>query len=193
MSQDAGLNLYQIAYVCGGPARVAMVALVGLYEDGEIAIARARRRVTVVERDQQDPVRAAAVATIPDAGRTFGSALSAVAASDAVAEVGRALRDRGLLPGSRLTALLPLSRTRATRNLRRRIVAGLPAESDDPRRVATMGSAGIGDPALRQIFEAADPDLSVQSVRLPGARDRSSGYGSPMRGGGDEESGSSGW
>jgi hypothetical protein len=187
------LNLYQIAYVCGGPARVAMVALVGLHQDGQIAIARARRRVTVVDRDQQDPVRAAAVATIPDAGRTLSSALSAIAASGAVAEVGRALRDRGLLPGSRLTALWPLSRTRATRNLRRRIVAGLPAESDDPRRVATMGSAGIGDPALRQIFEAADPDLGVQPVRLPGARDRGSGYRSPTRGtdydGGDSPGG----
>lgn len=192
MSQDAGLNLYQVAYVCGGPARVAMVALVGLHQDGQIAIARARRRVTVVARDQEDPVRAAAVATIPDAGRTLGSALSELAESEAVADVGRALRDRGLLPGSRLTALWPLSRTRVTRNLRRRIVAGLPAESDDPRRVATMGSAGIGDPAVRQIFEAADPDLSVQGVRLPGARDRSSGYRSPERGDGYDEAGSPG-
>jgi hypothetical protein len=186
------LNVYQIAYVCGGPVRVAMVALVGLYEDGQIAIARARRRVTVVDRDQQDPVRAVAVASIPDAGRTLGSVLSEVSASDAVAEVGRVLRDRGLLPGSRLTALWPSSRMRATRSLRRRIVAGLPAESDDPRRVATMGSAGIGDPALRQIFEAADPDLSVPSVRLPGSRDRSDGYGSPLRGDGYGDGGASG-
>lgn len=189
MSEDAGLNVYQIAYVCGGPVRVAMVALIGLYEDGQIAIARARRRVTVLDRDQQDPVRAAAVASIPDAGRTFGSVLSAVAESDAVAEVGRALRDRGLLPGSRITALWPLSRTRATRNLRRRIVAGLPAESDDPRRVATMGSAGIGDPALRQIFQTAGPDLSVPSVRLPGSRGRGDGYRSPLRGDGYEDGG----
>jgi uncharacterized protein (TIGR04222 family) len=177
VSEDAGLNVYQIAYVCGGPARVAMVALVGLYEDGQIAIARARRRVTVVHRDQRDPVRVAAVAAIPDAGRTLGSALSALAASDAVAEVGRALHDRGLLRGSRLTALWPLARTRVTRNLRRRIVAGLPAEPDDPRRVATMGSAGIGDPAVRESFEAAGQP----------ARDRGSRYRSPIRGG------SSGW
>jgi hypothetical protein len=193
VSQDAGLNVYQIAYVCGGPARVAMVALVGLYEDGGIAIARARRRVTVLDHDQEDPVRAAAVAAIPDAGRTLGSALSALAESDAVAEVGRALRARGLLPGSRLTALWSPSRTRATRNLRRRIVAGLPAESDDPRRVATMGSAGIGDPAAREIFETAGPDLRVRPVRLPGARDHDSGYGSPMRGDGYEGGDSSGW
>lgn len=192
MSEDAGLNVYQIAYVCGGPARVAMVALVGLYEDEQIAIARARRRVTVLDRDRParpDPVRAVAVASIPDAGRTLGSLLSAVAASDAVAEIGRALRDRGLLPGSRFTALWPPSRTRVTRSLRRRIVAGVPAESDDPRRVATMGSAGIGDPALRQIFETTDPDLSVPSLRVPGTPDRSGGYGSPARGDGYEGSG----
>ena len=189
MSEDAGLNVYQIAYVCGGPARVAMVALVGLYGDGQIAIARARRRVTVLahdhldhenhdrqDLDHRDPVRAAAVASIPAAGRTLGPVLSAVAASDAVAEIGRALRDRGLLPGTRLTALWPSSRTRAGRNLRRRIVAGLPTAADDPRRVATMGSAGIGDPDLRQIFETAGPDLNVPPVRLPGTRDRGDGY-----------------
>jgi hypothetical protein len=187
------LNVYQIAYVCGGPARVAMVALVGLYEDGQIKIARARRRVTVLDRDHRDPVRAAAIASIPDAGRTLGSVLSAVAASDAVADIGWGLRDRGLLRGSRLTALWPSSRTRATRNLRRRIVAGLPAESDDPRRVATMGSAGIGDPALRQIFETADPDLSVPSPRLPGTPDRSGGYQSPARGDDYDVDGPSGY
>lgn len=159
MSEDAGLNVYQIAYVCGGPARVAMVALVGLYEDDEIAIALTRRRVTVLDRASRDPVRAAAVALIPDAGRTLGSVLSAVAASDAVAEIGRALRDRGLLSGARLTALWASPRTRITRSLRRRIVAGLPTAPDDPRRVATMGSAGIGDPALRQVFATADAEL----------------------------------
>jgi hypothetical protein len=198
VSEDAGLNVYQIAYVCGGPARVAMVALVGLYGDGQIAIARARRRVTVLAHDHQDldhrdPVRAAAVASIPAAGRTLGPVLSAVAASDAVAEIGRALRDRGLLPGTRLTALWPSSRTRAGRNLRRRIVAGLPTEADDPRRVATMGSAGIGDPDLRQIFETAGPDLSVPPVRLPGTRDRGDGYRSPTRGDGYEGGGPSAW
>lgn len=101
MSEHAGLNVYQIAYVCGGPARVALVAVVGLYDDGQIKIARARRRVTVLERDHDDPVRAVAVESIPDAGRTLGSVLAAIAESDAVAGIGRALRERGLLPHSR--------------------------------------------------------------------------------------------
>jgi hypothetical protein len=178
MSEDAGLNVYQIAYVCGGPARVAMVALVGLYEDGQIKIARARRRVTVLERDHDDPVRAAAVASIPEAGRTLGSLLSAIAASGEVTEIGRALRERG----------------RTTRSLRRRIVAGLPAEADMPRRVATMGPAGITDPELRRLFETPDPDLSVSAVRVPGTRGGTEGYNAPQRGDGyGEGGGASGW
>jgi uncharacterized protein (TIGR04222 family) len=192
MSEDAGLNVYQIAYVCGGPARVAMVVLVGLYEDGQIKIARARRRVTVLERDHDDPVRAAAVESIPDAGRMLGSVLSAIAESEAVAEIGRALRERGLLPRSRL-ALWSSSRGRTTRSLRRRIVAGLPAEADVPRRVATMGPAGIGDPELRRLFETPDPDLNVASVRVPGVRGGNEGYQAPGREhddhGGDSSSG----
>lgn len=153
MPEDAGLNVYQIAYVCGGPARVVMAALVGLYQDGAIAIARARHRVTVRERDQPDPVRAAVVDLVPDAGRTLGPLSEEVARSEAVAEIRRTLRDRGLLPASRITGHWPSPRVRVARGLRRRIVAGLPAAADDPRRVATMGPAGIGDPTLREIFE----------------------------------------
>jgi uncharacterized protein (TIGR04222 family) len=165
VSEDDDLNIYQIAYVSGGPARVAMVALVGLYEDGQVAIARARQRVTVLVRDPSDPVRAAVVESIPDAGRTLGPLLAEAAGSGAVAEVRRTLRDRGLLPGLRITRLLPSPRFRSARSLRGRLVAGLPAEPDDPRRVATMGSAGIGDPELRKIFEAPGHDLSVSSIR----------------------------
>jgi uncharacterized protein (TIGR04222 family) len=153
VSDPGGLNAYQIAYVCGGPARVVMVALVGLYEDGHITIEPARHRVMVREPDQLDPVRAAVTGLVPDAGRVFGSLREAAARSDAVADIRRSLRDRGLLPGSRITRLWPSPHARAARDLRRRIVAGLPAASDDPRRVATMGTAGIGDPVLREIVE----------------------------------------
>lgn len=156
MSDQDDLNAYQIAHVCGGPARVVMVALVGLYEDGHITIARARHRVMVRERDQHDPVRAAVVGLVPAAGRLLDTVSEAAARSEAVAEIRRTLHERGLLlPGSWITGLRPSPRARAARDLRRRIVAGLPAETGDPRRVATMGAAGIGDPVLRQIFETS--------------------------------------
>lgn len=34
MSSDTDLGSYEIAYLCGGPERVAMVVLVALHEDG---------------------------------------------------------------------------------------------------------------------------------------------------------------
>jgi hypothetical protein len=174
VSDPDDLNAYQIAYVCGGPARVVMVALVGLYEDGDITIARARHRVMVRERDQHDPVRAAVVGLVPDAGRVLDTVSEAAARSEAVAGIRRTLHERGLLPpGSRITGPWPwpwrspspraraaragASRARAARRLRRRIVAGPPAGADDPRRVATMGPAGVGDPVLRRILQAPGP------------------------------------
>lgn len=175
MSDPDDLNAYQIAYVCGGPARVVMVALVGLYEDGDITIARARHRVMVRERDQHDPVRAAVVGLVPDAGRVLDTVSEAAARSEAVAGIRRTLHERGLLPtGSRLTGPWPwpsprtrasrahaartrAARARAARRLRRRIVAGPPTGAGDPRRVATMGPAGIGDPVLRRIFQTPGP------------------------------------
>lgn len=167
MSDQDDLNAYQIAYVCGGAARVVMVALVGLYEDGHITIARLRHRVMVRERDQHDPVRAAVVGLVPDAGRVLDTVSEDAARSEAVAEIRRTLHGRRLLtPGSRITGLWPSQRARAARGLRRRIVAGPPAETGDPRRVATMGAAGIGDPVLRRIFETSDPD--PRAVLPPG-------------------------
>lgn len=191
MPDDAELNAHQIAYLCGGPARVALVAAVGLHEDGHIAIARARRRVTVRHRDQRDPVRAAVVGSIPETGRTLGSVLAEVTGSDAVADVGRTLRDRGLLPGSALAALWS-SRVRAARKLCRRLTAEPPAEPGDPRRVAILGAAAIGDPALRKVFQTPDPDLSVPSVRLPGSPGTNDGYNAPNRDH-DDGGGSTSW
>jgi hypothetical protein len=188
--EDVDLNVHQIAYICGGPAQVALAAVVGLQEDGHIAIARARRRVTVLDRDQSDPVRAAVVEAIPTAGRTLGFVLAEVPESAAVAHVERTLRDRGLLPGSGLSALWS-SRVRAARKLRRRLMAEPPADPADPRRVAVLGAAAIGDRAIRRVFQTPDPDLTVPSARPRDTRgtddwsngvDRTHDYGSGASG-----------
>jgi hypothetical protein len=179
--EDVELNVHQIAYICGGPAQVALAAVVGLHEDGHIAIARARRRVTVLHRDQSDPVRAAVVESIPETGRTLGFVLAEVPESDAVADVERTLRDRGLLQGSGLSALWS-SRVRAARKLRQRLMAEPPADAADPRRVAVLGAAAIGDPAIRRIFQTPDPDLTVPSARPRDTRSSDDGYNAPDRG-----------
>jgi hypothetical protein len=176
--EDVELNVHQLAYLCGGPERVALAAVVALYEDGHIAIARARRRVTVLHRDQTDPVRAAVVAAVPQTGRTLGFVLAEVPESGAVADIERTLRDRGLAPGSGFSALWS-SRVRAARALSRRLMADPPADPGDPRRVAILGAAAIRDGGLRRIFQTPDPDLTVPSVRPPGPRRTNDGYNAP--------------
>lgn len=89
---DAELDLYQIAYVCGGPKRVVMVALVALLQDGRIKISPALHRVNVVRRAPRDPVESAVLDAVPSAGKFLGPTVQAVASSPAVEEIGRTLR-----------------------------------------------------------------------------------------------------
>jgi hypothetical protein len=179
------LTTYEIACIRGGPERVAMVALAGLIDDGHVRLAKVMRRVTVLEGEQDEPVRAAvtaAVGALPAARRTLDAVLPLAAASEAVTALARDLRDRGLLagPGPALSR-----RARAARSLRRRLEADLAADDDPLRRVAALGPAGFEDAALRQAFEGPGPDLRVPPLRMPGtsgSREITGGYNTPMRG-----------
>ena len=193
MPDAVDLDLYEVAYVCGGPARVAMVALVGLCEDGHIKIAPARHRVTVLHRDHRDSVQAAALELIPDTGRLLGSVLAAVAESEAVGEIAEGLRARGLLARSRRKGRWPSSQRDQGRDMRRRLENASPPEPGDPRRVAVLGSPGIIDPALRRVFETPDPDLSTTPIRTGKVTDTNDGYRTPNRSHGYDGGTHTGW
>ncbi|MEV5704461.1 TIGR04222 domain-containing membrane protein [Actinoallomurus sp. NPDC052274] len=150
MTPDHDLSPYDVAYLLAGPDRVAVVALVGLHAAGRIRITADRHRVYAVSRDgEQNPVETAALDLIPDVGRVLGLTRALIAASPAVAEIGRRLRADGLLPGSRLSGLWRRDRARRVRSLRRE-----PAEAPEGlMRVAVRGVAGIADDELRAVFE----------------------------------------
>ena len=96
------LTSYEVGYLCGGADRVAMVVLAGLHADGRIRVSADRCRVHVVRRSSRDEVEKAALEVVPDVGRVFGLTTLMVAASAPVQEVGRGLREKKLMPGSRL-------------------------------------------------------------------------------------------
>jgi uncharacterized protein (TIGR04222 family) len=106
MTPDHDLSPYDVAYLFGGPDRVAVVALVALHTDGRIRITPDRHRVYVESNDGElHPVDKTALALIPDVGRVLGLTRALIAASPAVADIGRRLRADGLVQDSRVSAL----------------------------------------------------------------------------------------
>ena len=47
MASVSDLDVYEIAYLCGGPERVALTAVAAMARDGRIKISRSRHRVQV--------------------------------------------------------------------------------------------------------------------------------------------------
>jgi uncharacterized protein (TIGR04222 family) len=182
MRGQAELDAYEIAYICGGPERVAMVVLVALHEDGRIRISSDRHRVYVVRRSPRDEVETAALEVIPKVGRILGLTVLMVAASPAVDQVGQELREKRLIPNSRLSVLWQWGLAKKARDLRRSLAKAPAAEG--LARVAAMGAAGIADDEFRQIFgtHVYEPPVSVKLTNprlrapldpLPEAPDRS--------------------
>jgi hypothetical protein len=159
MRGQAELDAYEIAYLCGGPERVAIVILVALHEDGRIRISPDRHRVYAVQDSPHDEVETAALEVIPKVGRVLGLTVLMVAASPAVEQVGQELREKRLIPNSRLSALWQWGRVKTARDLRR----GLAQTSEGLARIATLGESAIADDTLREIFETHvyEPPVSI--------------------------------
>jgi hypothetical protein len=161
---------------------VAMVVLVGLREAGRISVSADRHRVHTVQRSPGDEVQAAALEVIPEVGRVLGLTVLMVAAAPAVEQVGCELREKRLMPSSRLSVVWQWGRARTARNLRRRLAKASPAEPLEC--VAVMGAAGIADDGLRQIFETHvyEPPVSIKLTGLKvGGSDPLHSTGTPDR------------
>jgi uncharacterized protein (TIGR04222 family) len=143
------LDVYQVAYLCGGPQRVALAAVAGMAQDGRIKISRARHRVQAVHRRAGQPVERAVLDAVPASGKVLGPLIEEVAGSAAVQELIEGLRRAGLVEG------------RAARKELEESGSEAPGE----RRVAVLGAAGITSAGLRGIFETPDPPPGGELVR----------------------------
>ncbi|MGI5163724.1 TIGR04222 domain-containing membrane protein [Spirillospora sp. CA-253888] len=161
-AMDEQLGTYEIAYLCGGPERAAQTVLLALHADRRIRVPRGTRRVEAVERDGEayadDVLQAIALAEIPPAGRPFGQLVRAVAGSPPVDGVAAALQEAGLLSRPWVGAPRPTRRGRAVRRRLHGDHDRLAGRPDAPlARFAALGTAGIAEPLLREVFEAPDP------------------------------------
>lgn len=160
------LDVYQVAYLCGGPQRVALAAVAAMAQDGRVKISRARHRVQAVHRRADgQPVERAVLDAVPAAGKVLGPLLEDVAHSGAVQELVEELRRGGLVGHHSLAGHPRLS---AAGRAVRKDLESSGAEKTAERRVAVLGTAGIADAELRGTFETPDQPGS----RLAGHRTR---------------------
>ncbi|HTR91236.1 MAG TPA: TIGR04222 domain-containing membrane protein [Trebonia sp.] len=65
------LDVHQVAYVCGGPQRVALAVVAAMAQDGRAKVSRARHRVhDVLPRDGQ-PVEHAVMEAASGSGKAL--------------------------------------------------------------------------------------------------------------------------
>jgi hypothetical protein len=164
MPDHPELDTYDLAYLYGGPARVVMVALVALSDDGQIKISHALHRVKAVRRKPRDQVESAVFDALPEAGKTLGPLTAAAGATDAIGQIGGSLREQRILA----RAPWQLSRVIRAHRLRRRLRA---SRQDGLARIAVHGPAAIADTELREIFQTSDPDFKLPELKLPNLPD----------------------
>jgi hypothetical protein len=154
MTSLSELDLYQVAYLCGGPQRVAVAAVAAMTQDGRIKISRTRHRVQAVHRRAGRPVERAVLEAVPASGKVLGPLLEEVAHSAAVQELIEGLRRGGLVGHHSLAGHRHLS---AAGRAARKELEDSGADAPGERRVAVLGTAGITSAGLRGIFETPDP------------------------------------
>ena len=154
----SAVNLYEVAYLCGGPRRVALTAVVTMCQDGRIKISPARHRIMVTHDEATHPVERAVLDAAPWPGMGLRFVLDEVADSAAVHSAGDELRRCGLLSKhSRLTA----AGRELRGELRDKVTEGL--------RIAVLGTSGV-DRELRKVLDAPDPPPG--STLIPKRRDK---------------------
>ena len=166
------MDAYEIAYLCGGAERVAVLAFATMRQEGRISISPGRHRVSVLVRQADDPIQEAVLEAVPDFGKVLGAALQAVGRSAAVAELPSSLRAAGLASRHGFGGL-----TREGRKVRKRL-----REEPGEHPIAVLGAAGIADERLRRIFETPDPPpgralIPKDGGKPPGVPSSSSGSG----------------
>jgi hypothetical protein len=172
MASVTELDVYEIAYLCGGAERVALAAVVAMQQDGRITISRTRHRVQVARRRATQPVERAVLDAVPTTGQVLGGLLHDVAHSAAVQELTDGLRQDGLVGHHSLAGHPHLS---AAGRKARAELEGSGAKVPREQRVAVLGASGIADAGLRDIFETPDPPPGGKL--LPKTRKTAGTYG----------------
>ena len=157
---EAPVDVYDIAYLAGGPNRTIETAIVALVLGGRLQV-HSPGQLASVDLSRRHPVEAAVLDACPPSGhRSVDTICWRLADDDRLLDIGKRLHEAGLL--GRLGAAAAvlhgdhrrLAPTRAGRRELREIGDGPPPADPEVVRVAVEGRAAMTDTALRAaIFE----------------------------------------
>ncbi|MES4901737.1 MULTISPECIES: TIGR04222 domain-containing membrane protein [unclassified Streptomyces] len=146
------LNIYDIAYLAGGPRRVVQTALIALRERGAVRLAGSRVRALRAGKPADHPVERALIELCHPIGRRAESVATKVLTGPEVKAIGRRLASWGLL--SRRRQLLTLAGRGELKSAKEK--GALPAYVFD-------GPAALPDGRLRSAVKGAVLFSSVVS------------------------------
>ena len=186
MTTTPQLDLYQAAYLAGGPDRVVDTALVVLVSRGQVRVS-APGELATVDLTRRHPVEAAVLDAIGPAGfRSVETIRWRLSTDQRIEGLPRGLRDEGLLTSSRLH--LTPHRDRLPRLATKAGVLALEElrhsqPPDDAWRVALDGLDALPDQQLRSsIFEQPPSRITLDTgVPAPHALDHAEGLEAARR------------
>ncbi len=166
-------DVYEIAYLAGGPCRAVDAAVVALAESGRVAVDRSTGHLSVADERQDHELEAAVLDAIGHRRyRTMETLRRRVKDDEGLAGVRRRLQGDGLLRRSasglgRNPTWWGLALTGAGRRALRDLRAEPAAEGTDALRVALGGAAAMRDPSLRSaLFDPPAPPRLPSTRRL---------------------------
>jgi hypothetical protein len=143
MTRAAALSLHELSYLCGGPRRAVLTAVLALCQSEQLEIGADGRayRLDELGAAELEPVEEAVLEVVPVAGFDLISITEAVAGSRGMKQTRSMLAARGLAP-----RWLP-GLTGAGRRARHEVLANPP---EGLRRIAVLGAEAIQDAQLRR-------------------------------------------
>ena len=175
-----GSDLYEVAYLAGGPRRAVEAAVVALIEDGRLRVTRSTAELHVVDPRRRHPVEAAVLdAAGPRARRSIDGIAWRVRTDARLVALADGLRQAGLVSrrgGVHATAertWTAVGLTRAGRRELRRLRSEPPAVGSSEALAVALGGPGAWADAERRAavfapprpYVPADPGPSVREVR----------------------------
>ncbi|WP_328322396.1 TIGR04222 domain-containing membrane protein [Kribbella sp. NBC_00382] len=156
MTRAAALSLHELSYLCGGPRRAVLTAVLALCQSEQLEIGADGRAHRLDEVGWGDALEQAVLDVVPSAGLELESIVDAVAESKAMRATRGMLAARGLalrwFPGL----------TGAGRRARHEVLTNPP---EGLRRIAVLGAEAIQDAQLRRTL--TDPTYRQRLTLTP--------------------------
>ncbi len=173
MTRTRTLDVYEAAYLAGGPRRATEAAVVSLMETGVLRATRSTGELRLMERRPCRDLEAAVLDVIGiNGGRSIGTVCWRLRDDVRLTSIGQRLKDGGLLArddrrpeSTRPRFWSALSLTGAGRRTLRQLRRDLTPSATDVLRVGLRGPEAARDPDVRAVLLEASRPPSAPTPR----------------------------